>query len=374
MALLTGAGFGSAPERTALRNKIEQNLRTLFRQYGYNEITLPVYEYYSVLNTHKQQFLDETLISFTDISTGRLLVLRPDFTPQASRLAAGYRGAFPLPIRLSYGGAVFRNADIQHGAKAEKHQLGCELYGAPESEGDKELLLLITNAARLSQAEYSLLIGDAAYLARIRALLGEYADEYFDILKQKKLYRRGEFASKLKLAKLESLSPLIHELPILFGGAKALEKLKKLSAFDQELSSRIEHISAVFSELIELGLPEENILFDLAQLRALGYYTGLTFELFHRRSGVLLGAGGRYDSLMNSFNLDINACGFSLYLEELADVSGYVGERIAVDYLVLNNFKKAQELRQSGAVVVSVYDEGELARHLEFADVKNLIR
>jgi ATP phosphoribosyltransferase regulatory subunit len=371
MTLLTGAGFGSAPERTALKNKIEQSLRFLFKQYGYNEIALPVYEYYSVLKNTGHRFLDEHLISFTDISSGLPLVLRPDFTPQVSRLVAGYINVFPLPIRLSYGGAVFRNADIRHGAKAEKYHLGCELYGAPEFEGDKELLLLATSAARAARVDYTLIIGDSAYLARLHSLLGESAAEYFEILKNKRLYKSADFVSKFSAsASPAGLIPLLAELPFIFGGIEVLERLKELSSFDSELSARAIYLSDIFSGL---GLDEQALIFDAAEMPDLNYYTGLTFELLHRESGLALGSGGRYDSLMNSFGLNLSACGFSLYLEELADVSAFTLERAGIDYLVTGDLQKAEALRKDGYIVVSVYDKKEKDAFLSFADVKNVI-
>ncbi|MDR2400496.1 MAG: ATP phosphoribosyltransferase regulatory subunit [Deferribacteraceae bacterium] len=375
MTLLTGASFGSAPKRTALKNKIEQSLRFLFKQYGYNEIALPVYEYYSVLKNTGHRFPDEHLISFTDISSGRLLVLRPDFTPQVSRLVAGYKDAFPLPIRLSYGGPVFRNADIQHGAKAEKYHLGCELYGAPEKDGDKELLLLAVSAARAALADCMLIIGDAAYLARLRSLLGDYAAEYFDILKGKKLYKNTEFVSKLSGDRSVNplLLPLIAELPAIFGGIQVLKRLKELSAFDSKLLKRADYLTTLFSEGEELGIAGDALLFDAAEILDLNYYTGLTLELFHRESGVALGSGGRYDSLMNTFNLTLNACGLSLYLEELADVSPLEDERLGVDYLVLGDIHKAEELRKSGHTVALVHSKEEIDAFLLFSDAKNVI-
>jgi ATP phosphoribosyltransferase regulatory subunit len=379
MTLLTGAGFGTDPERTALKNKIEQELRILFGKYGYNEISLPVYEYYSILKNTGYRFLDQHLISFTDVSSGRMLVLRPDFTPQVSRLVAGYKDSFPLPIRLSYGGPVFRNADIQHGAKAEKYHLGCELYGAPEKEGDKEMLLLVTAAADRVKTDFTLLIGDAFYLARLSSLLGDCAAEYFDILKSKKLYKIKDFVTSLSASLSQDASALlllVSKLPSLFGGVEAARELNALSAFDPELSKRSEYLISLFSDVVSLGISADRLLFDPAEILDLNYYTGITFELFHRTSGTALGGGGRYDTLMKNFALELTACGFSLYLEEMADASGFESERIKADYLALGekSFMKAEELRRAGYTVISVYDEKEADAFSTFADVKNIIR
>jgi histidyl-tRNA synthetase len=43
----------------------------------------------------------------------------------------------------------------------------------------------------------------------------------------------------------------------------------------------------------------------------------MNFEILHTSGGAILGGGGRYDKLMEKFNLDYTACGMALSLTEL---------------------------------------------------------
>ena len=59
------------------------------------------------------------------------------------------------------------------------------------------------------------------------------------------------------------------------------------------------------------------MLIDLGLLRDLGYYSGAILEVYDPAVGHVIGGGGRYDTLMSRFGLDLPAAGFSLYLERV---------------------------------------------------------
>ena len=131
-----------APGRSVKMNRIEKTIKDVVKSYGYMDIFLPIYEYYDMLKDTMHNFRDENIIRFIDRNTGKSLVLRPDFTPQVARYFANYMSDFPLPIRLSYNGRVFRNVDLDKGVKSEKLQVGAELFGNSRLEADTEMLLM----------------------------------------------------------------------------------------------------------------------------------------------------------------------------------------------------------------------------------------
>ena len=228
--ILTASSFGLAPERAARRNAAEATVMDVLEQYGYNEVALPLYEYYEVLKNITHNFKDENIISFTDRTSGKTLVLRPDFTPQVCRMVAGYKGQYPLPLRVYYRGTVFRNVDIDQGTRAEKYQIGCELYGTREIYGDLELILCVSRIMEKSGVdEYRIIFGDAGYISRLLELLGEGAAEYRQILAEKALYKLKDFAKDYN----NDLQPLLNALPMAFGGLKEIHELIALSTFDK---------------------------------------------------------------------------------------------------------------------------------------------
>jgi ATP phosphoribosyltransferase regulatory subunit len=319
VANIISPNFGLAPERTARRNAVEQAVIAVFTQYGYREISLPVYEYYDALKNVAHDLRDEDIISFTDRASGKQLVLRPDFTPQVCRMVAGYCDDFPLPIKLFYRGPIFRNVNIEDGAKAEKYQIGCEMSTSADSaemDGDLELLLCAMNCmAKINLRDYRIVFGDASYLSRVLEIVGKSAAEYMDILKNKRLYAVRSFLDRQNLS--DDVKALLSYLPISFGGKDEFKRLKDLSAFDPELKGRLDYMKALFDKALECGFSGDRLVFDASEMRGLDYYTGVSFEILHTSSGAILGGGGRYDKLMKKFGLDYTACGMALSLTEL---------------------------------------------------------
>ena len=371
--VFTATNFGFAPERTARRNAIESVITGVFERYGYSEVSLPMYEYYDVLKTITRNFSDDNIISFNDRTSGKSLVLRPDFTPQVCRMVAGYRADFPLPIRVYYRGAVFRNVNIDRGSKAEQYHIGCELFGAPELDGDAELLLCLSSCMKKVKLDnYRVVLGDGAYLSRFLKLIGDNAADYASILSNKRINELKDFLKKCRLSReLESLAA---DLPLLFGGRDELFRLATLSEFDPFLRNRCDYIKELFRRLSEMEMDETKVVFDLGEMRGLDYYTGVSFEVLHTETGALLGGGGRYDSLMNKFQLEYTACGMALYLSEVEPLAKVKGGGQCVDWIVVGseNRAKAEELRENGFTVMHLFDKSELASYTAVVKAKNI--
>ena len=60
---------------------------------------------------------------------------------------------------------------------------------------------------------------------------------------------------------------------------------------------------------------------DMSLINSLEYYSGMIFKIYLKKSGVIIGSGGRYDRLMKRFGKDIPAVGFGLNLETLYEAS-----------------------------------------------------
>jgi ATP phosphoribosyltransferase regulatory subunit len=68
--------------------------------------------------------------------------------------------------------------------------------------------------------------------------------------------------------------------------------------------------------------PEErgHVVYDLGEIRGLGYYTGMQFEVFVAGVGRAVGFGGRYDGLLALYGSDRPAVGFALETDDLAEL------------------------------------------------------
>ena len=60
---------------------------------------------------------------------------------------------------------------------------------------------------------------------------------------------------------------------------------------------------------------------DLGEVRGLGYYTGVVFNLYATGAPRAVGGGGRYDTLLGRFGDPRPAVGFSLDLDALVPLA-----------------------------------------------------
>ncbi|PLX67535.1 MAG: ATP phosphoribosyltransferase regulatory subunit [Denitrovibrio sp.] len=365
----TAAG-NIAPGRSVKMNKIEQSLKQTVLSYGYMEIFLPVYEYYDILKATSLNLKDENTIQFIDRNTGKSLVLRPDFTPQAARYFANYMADFPLPARVCYDGRVFRNVNLNKGVKSEQLQVGAELYGNNMLEADTELLMLSKRAFNdLNVKGCKYVFGHSGFTRRALELAGDKSEKYHSLLDSKNVA-----SINAMITGNSDTDKFLKYLPKAFGGIETIEQIIKASAFDAELTENIGYIKALFENMIRLGFDKEDLVFDASESRGLDYYTGITFDVLHAEVGENLAGGGRYDNLTKNFGRDIPACGVVFNIEEIYRVDKSEVKLKEIDWLIIGeeNFAKSEELRNEGNTVFYAGDakeKSELEKSYSFRNI-----
>jgi len=367
---MPNAAGNIAPGRSVKMNKIEHSIKNSVLAYGYMEIFLPVYEYYDILKETTFNFKDENTIRFIDRNTGKSLVLRPDFTPQAARYFANYMADFPLPARVCYDGRVFRNVNLNKGIKSEQLQVGAELYGNDKLDADTELLMLAKRAfgdLKIKGCKY--VFGHSGFTRRALELAGDKKTEYHKLLDAKNV----DSIKKLITGSSEA-DKFLAFLPKAFGGIETIEKIISSCAFDKELSEHIGYIRSLFRNLISLGFDKNDLIFDASESRGLDYYTGITFDILHAEVGENLAGGGRYDNLTKNFGRDVPACGVVFNIEEIYRVDKSDIKLKEIDWLVVGkeNFAKSEHLRGEGYTVFYAGDEqkkSELEKSYSFRNI-----
>ena len=89
-------------------SELARRLLGSFELFGYELVTLPVFEYESVLERGLGALEPEEVLRFVEPETGEVVALRPDMTPQLARVVATRLSQATPPIRLSYQGSVLR--------------------------------------------------------------------------------------------------------------------------------------------------------------------------------------------------------------------------------------------------------------------------
>lgn len=302
------------PEEMREIRAIESALLSSFEEAGYLEVRTPTIEYADVVERAAAgeggayRFLDDR---------GDLLALRNDMTVPMARLVSSRLADEPGPWRLCYFANSFRPAAPRRAELREFGQAGIELFGLGGLEGMAEVLSTLDRSLDSVGLDRAVIgLGDAGLWPGILEDLGastELVDQTSPFL------RRGDLVGlEASLARDGHLPGDSVEAAIsiarMRGGTEVIEKARLLTG--DAASAPLDRIGSALSEALRSDTGRE-ITVDLGMSRELGYYTGEILEVYEPSVGRVVGAGGRYDGLMEGFGRDIPAAGFTLYTERV---------------------------------------------------------
>jgi ATP phosphoribosyltransferase regulatory subunit len=298
------------------RRSVQRAWFALAEAHGYEEVIPPTFEYEEVFTRSAGPELASRLIRFVD-RDGALVALRADFTSSIARMVATRLAGAPLPLRLAYAGKVYRQEPEGVGRRREIFQLGAELIGDPSAQADVEALRLVLTLAReLGIGEFQLNLGDTRF---IRPLLQGLPPEQAEALRTAidRRDRAALAAGARETGAPAAVARALVELPELIGRGEVLARAQSL-ATGHEAEAAIERLRQVDALLTDDE--RRHVVYDLGEIRGLGYYTGIQFELFVAGVGRAVGYGGRYDGLLALYGADRPAVGFALETDALADL------------------------------------------------------
>ncbi len=297
------------PEQTPVWQFVEATVRQVLRQYGYQEIRMPIVEQTDLFKRSIGEVTDiveKEMYTFED-RNGDSLTLRPEGTAGCVRAAEEHGLLFNQTRRLWYTGPMFRHERPQKGRYRQFHQIGVECFGMSGPDIDAELLIL---TARLWQA-----LGLSGHTRLEINSIGTS--------ESRKIYRSalvdylGQYKSDLDADSQRRLDT--NPLRILdskdAGTRKILENAPRLDDYlDEESRAHFERLR----ELLDAAGIEYTV--NPALVRGLDYYGKTVFEWITDSLGAqgTVCAGGRYDGLVEQLGgKPTFAVGFAMGIERL---------------------------------------------------------
>jgi ATP phosphoribosyltransferase regulatory subunit len=329
--------------------ELRRALLDLYRGYGYELVIPPLIEYLDSLLTGTGSDLDLRMFKLTDQSSGRLLGLRADATPQVARIDAHILNRTGV-ARLCYAGSVLHARPLHPLASREPLQVGAELYGMAGPQADAEVIELAVASLRL--AGLSTVHLDLGHTAVVRALLDLAApapavvDDLLAALSSKDEPWLRALVSGMPRAAADALLELVR----LNGGAEVIDRARaRLPALPP--------IGAALDELETIARScGADASFDLADLDLHGYryHNGVTFAVHVEGLPTAVLRGGRYDGIGKAFGRTRPAVGFSIYLRDLARLGEAASPRAILAPARHDPALRAlvRQLREAGEVVV----------------------
>jgi len=306
------------PDQAALLEQLRRDLLDAYQSWGYRMVVTPFIEYLDSLLTGTGKDLEHQTFQLTDQLSGRQLGIRADITPQAARIDA-HRLRHEAPTRLCYIGSVLRTRPDGFSASRSPLQIGAELYGHAGVESDAEVLGLMMETLRIAGVSDVYL--DMGHVGIFRALAGQAG---LDQAQESALFEALQRKAKPEIAELvtafdlpQDQARMFNALADLNGGPEVLETARQvLAGAPADVLAAIDYLQRL-GELLAVQVPRVPVHYDLAELRAYRYQTGVVFAAFVPGQGNEIARGGRYDHIGEKFGRARPATGFSADLKTL---------------------------------------------------------
>jgi ATP phosphoribosyltransferase regulatory subunit len=348
------------PEEAARKRHVERALLDIFERWGYREIVTPTFEYRDVLSTGTDEGVQDSMFTFVDRETGRVLALRADITPQIARTVATRMRDEPKPIRLAYLTNVFRYDQPQVSQYREFYQAGVELIGIEKPEAEVEIIAMTVEGLHvLGLHRFQL---DLCHLDFFRGLLDEIHGDGIVPELRAALARKDTGTLERLVGEASppaAVGDALLALPTLVGGEDVLDRASAL-ARNTRSARAVENLAEVYRLLKIYGLGA-SVLLDLGEVRGFDYYSGLYFETYVSGFGTSIARGGRYDHMLGRFGYDCPAVGFAFDVGRTLSVMATQGVDVAPagpDFFIIDFTREktaalslARRLRDRGASV-----------------------
>ena len=297
---------------------IENLLTDLYANFGYCQVETPTFEAYDF-------YANEDSINSDDLfklvsSTGKVLALKPDATLPIARMAAINHHDPEEIIKFSYLTNIYRDFSAPEIQKKETTQAGIEYFGNQSPECDGEVIALAILSLKLAGVEdIHIDLGNVGFINELLGVLDLDPDQkqrLFRYIENKNIGDIRDFLKKTDIP--EKYKKIILTLPRLYGEPEKIFGQMRGLAVNPAMSAAVDHLSAVYAHLEELGL-SQYVQFDLGFTNNMNYYSGTIFKGYIESFGEPVISGGRYDTMSARFGIERPACGFGINLLRLMD-------------------------------------------------------
>jgi histidyl-tRNA synthetase len=337
------------PEEMDKRRWIIRKIEDYFQQFGYQQINIPIYDFYNLYKVKSGEKIINDIFTFYDPPKHRaevdpeLYALRPEYTAPVCRFLITspliYR---PKPQKLFYIGPCFRYDEPKKGRYRQFTQAGIEMFGADTASADAEIITIAMGLMnKLKLDNFLLRLNDLTFLRTYlieNNLDGEMQNKVFGIIDNTtSLLRKLENGAITELKETDFINDYyaaMLELGIDRDIVETLENLLNLVGNPEEVYSKLKivfnnnentlksietsKIGSVCELINAAGI--KNYVIDCGIARGLDYYTNIVFEIDMPQLGKekQVCGGGRYNNLVEDYGGNPTpATGFAFGLERL---------------------------------------------------------
>lgn len=320
LALLPNGFEDLLPPQADVEAQSISTLIATFSSFGYRRIKPPLLEFEdSLLAPGPGERMSGETFRLMDPVTHRMLGLRSDITPQIARIASSRLSQEPRPLRLTYANDVLRTKGNQLRTVRQFCQVGCEMIGDEQAEGDVEICVLAILG--LKAIGFGAVTLDLTIPRFVASLIREGLDaESAATIKRAVAQRDRDLLATLPKAEIAALT---HVMEISAGSkqADALFAALKDEMLPPDLRADVARLKEVCKgvqrALRELKIADVTVTVDLLEQVRFEYHRHMGFALFSPKVHGELGGGGCYDVQFGKNGKTESAKGFTLYMDTI---------------------------------------------------------
>ncbi len=257
--------------------------------------------------------VNEKTFKFLDPASGKMLGVHADITPQIARIDA--KRSSNKVEKYCYVNSILQTKADDFYASRSPIQAGAELYGSDDINTDIEAIeLMLESLNILSIDPVVVSLGNVAIfnaLIQTEDLTSEKISQLREIFTRRSVPDLSVFLTNNTLTNADKFTKLMH----LEGNESILDEALKVFNDNDLVKSAIEDLIAINQQL---KLKNVNVIYDLAELKAYEYHTGVVFSAYNESYSKALAQGGRYNDIGKSFGKSRAATGFSFDLKFLS--------------------------------------------------------
>ena len=276
------------PEDMAWRSRVFDAFRAAGEAAGFRQYDACVVESYELLARKAGEEVGEQIYHFFDKSE-RHLALRAEMTPTLARMVAQRQKELPFPLKWTTIAQCFRYERMTKGRKREHYQWNLDIIGEDSVLAEAEVIGTACDALRrmgLSPADFKVHVSSRKFLGELLAKSGIAAERHAQVFLA--LDKRGKMPDAEIAAMLKD------------GGLSDAEIEATFAIMETEDYSACPELVELF-RLAEIAGFADCLVFDIAVIRGLSYYTGVVFECFDTKGEFrAIFGGGRYDNLLTT--------------------------------------------------------------------------
>lgn len=297
------------PQETGRWRYIEETVREIFDDFGFQEIRIPILEKTSLFLRsigESTDIVEKEMYTFRD-RNGEYLTLRPEATASIIRAYLEHAmHTFDSVVKLYTIGPMFRRERPQKGRFRQFHQINAEHIGVDDPRVDAELILMLMHFLRkVHISDLALHINNLGCFS----CRPKYREELMLFLRTKKSELCEDCQRRTETNPLRVLDCKRSHCSYVVAGAPVI--------LDFICSVCDHHFKRVQNFLVSFDIPFQ---VNVRMVRGLDYYTKTTFEVVTESLGAqnAIAGGGRYDGLVKDLGgPDISGVGFAVGCERI---------------------------------------------------------